>query len=120
MPCWPSAEVQELRARKIGHVVVDARSTVRGRRTSAAWAGKRVPFAERYPVATKRVVRAVLKAADIFSSDPERSCAFLVDQGYSGEYDYAAEAVREIPYGRGANTIEDTVRFFALSCTRRG
>ena len=55
---------------------------------------------KKHPVATKRVVRAILKAADICVSDPERVARLLVDGGYTKQYDYALQALREIPYAK--------------------
>ena len=114
-------EVQELRARKIGHVVVDGALDRPWSQSFCCLVLANASFAEKYPVATKRVVRAVLKAADICSSDPERVVRLLVDQGYSGEYEYADRAVRDIPYARWREyDPEDTVRFFALRLHEAG
>ena len=40
-------------------------------------------FVQQCPVATKRVLRAILKAADLCTSGPERVARFLVDKGYT-------------------------------------
>jgi NitT/TauT family transport system substrate-binding protein len=73
-------QVQELRARKIGHSIVNML-------TDRPWSqyyccmlvGHR-DFVQRYPVATKRAMRAILKAADICSREPEKVVRFLVDK----------------------------------------
>jgi NitT/TauT family transport system substrate-binding protein len=106
---------QELRAKRIGHVVVN--STV-----DRPWshyfccmlAGNR-EFVRTHPVATKRALRAILKAADICAFEPERSARLLVDKGYTTRYDSALQTVRAIPYNRWREyDAEDTVRFYSL------
>jgi NitT/TauT family transport system substrate-binding protein len=72
-------------------------------------------FVRKHPVATKRVVRALLKAADLCSLEPERTTRLLVDKGYTKNYDYALQALTEIPYHRWREyDAEDSVRFYAL------
>ena len=112
---------QEARARKLGHVVV---STVMDRPWSQYFcclmAGHR-DFVRRYPVATKRALRAFLKATDICAREPERVARFLVDEGYAERYDYTLQALQEIPYNRWREyDPEDTVRFHALRLHEAG
>jgi NitT/TauT family transport system substrate-binding protein len=112
---------QEARARKLGHVLI---STVMDRPWSQYFcclmAGRR-DFVRRYPVATKRALRAIMKATDICANEPERVARFLVDQGFAERYEYALQAMREIPYNhwRGYDP-EDTVRFHALRLHEAG
>jgi NitT/TauT family transport system substrate-binding protein len=112
---------QEARARKLGHVIV---STVMDRPWSQYFcclmAGHR-DFVRRYPVATKRALRAILKATDICAREPERVARFLVDEGYAERYDYTLQALKEIPYNRWREYVpEDTVRFHALRLHEAG
>jgi NitT/TauT family transport system substrate-binding protein len=37
-------------------------------------------FVRKHPVATKRALRAILKAADVCAREPERAARFLVDE----------------------------------------
>ena len=68
-----------------------------------------------HPVATKRVLRAILKANDICAAEPERAAQQLVDRGFTERYDYALQALTELPYARWREfDAEDTLRFFAL------
>ena len=55
-------------------------------------------FVRNYPVATKRVLRAILKAADICAAEPERAAQQLVDRGFTARYDYALQTLTELPY----------------------
>lgn len=106
---------QELRARGIGHVILD---TTQDRPWSQYFCcmmtGNR-EFVRRNPVATKRALRAFLKAADICASDPARAARFMVDRGYESRYDVALEVIRTLPYRRWREANpEDTLRFHAL------
>jgi len=70
---------------------------------------------EKHPVATKRVVRAILKAADLCASEPARAARMLVDGGFTPRYDYALQALQELPYDKWREyDHEDTMRFYAL------
>ena len=76
-------EPQELRARKIGRVILNTA-------TDQPWSqyfccmlvGNR-EFVRDHPVATKRVLRAILKATDICAAEPERAAQRLVDGGFT-------------------------------------
>ena len=72
-------------------------------------------------MATKRALRAILKAADLCALEPDRAAQFLVDQGYTARYDYARQAMQELPYGKWREyNPEDTVRFYALRLQEAG
>ena len=72
-------------------------------------------FVVKYPVATKRVVRAMLKATDFCASEPERAARRLVDGGFTPQYDFALQTLNENPYGHWRDyDAEDSVRFYAL------
>ena len=46
---------------------------------------------------------------------PAPVARFLVDKGYAEHYDYALQALKEIPYNKWRQyNHEDTVRFYAL------
>jgi len=72
-------------------------------------------FVRNHPVATKRVLRAIIKATDFCAAEPARAAQKIVDLGFAGQYDYALQALQEIPYGKWrAYEPEDTLRFYAL------
>ena len=72
-------------------------------------------FARKHPVAAKRAVRAIIKAEQICGLEPERVARDMVAQGFTKSYDYALQAMRDIPYGRlWQYDPEDAVRFYAL------
>lgn len=106
---------QELHAKKIGHVIVN---TTLDRPWSQYFccmlAGHR-DFVQRYPVATKRALRAVLKATDICAEDPQRAARYMVEKGYESRYEVALEIVEGLPYDRWRTASPaDTLRFHAL------
>ena len=108
-------EPQELRARNIGHVIFNS-SVDRpwSQYFCCTLAGNR-EFIARYPVATKRVIRALLKAADLCASAPEQAARLIVDGGFTENYDYALQTLNENPYGSWRDyDAEDSVRFYAL------
>jgi len=108
-------EVQELHARKVGHVVLrTAVDRPWSQYFCCALAGNR-EYVARHPVATKRVVRALLKAADLCATQPERSARLIVDRGFTERYDYALQTLTDNPYGSWREYDgEDSVRFYAL------
>jgi NitT/TauT family transport system substrate-binding protein len=78
-------------------------------------------FIQRHPIATKRVTRAILKATDLCVTDPERIAQMLVDGGFTPRYDYALQALNEVPYGAWRDyDPEDTLRFYALRLHEAG
>ena len=101
-------EPQELRARKIGHVILNTT-------TDKPWSqyfccmlcGNR-EFVHEHPVATKRVLRAILKANDICAAEPERAAQHLVDA-----------RVRAAVRLRAPNADRAAVRAAGASSTRR-
>jgi NitT/TauT family transport system substrate-binding protein len=108
-------EPQELHARGVGHVIVrTAVDRPWSQYFCCALAGNR-EFVARYPGATKRVVRAILKAADLCAGEPEQTARRLVDGGFTGHYDYALQTLNENPYGHWREyNPEDSIRFYAL------
>jgi NitT/TauT family transport system substrate-binding protein len=108
-------EPQELHARNVGHVILrTAVDRPWSQYFCCALAGNS-EFVARYPAATKRVVRAILKATDLCASEPERAARRLVDGGFTEHYDYALQTLNENPYRdwREYNP-EDSIRFYAL------
>jgi NitT/TauT family transport system substrate-binding protein len=106
---------QELRARKIGHVILDTSQDRPWSQYFCCVLGASRRFAEKNPVATKRALRAFLKAADICANEPERAARYMVRKGYEPRYEIAHEVLSKISYRhwREANP-EDSLRFYAL------
>jgi len=108
-------EPQELRAKQIGRIIFD---TAVDRPWSQYFccmlAGNR-EFVRRHPVATKRAMRAILKATDLCASEPARAARLLVDGGFTPSYEYALQTLKDVPYDRWREyDAEDTIRFYTL------
>ena len=68
-----------------------------------------------HPIATKRFLRAMYKAAEFCTADPAKAAQRLVDSGYAERYEYALETIESIPYDLWHEyNAEDTMRFYAL------
>jgi NitT/TauT family transport system substrate-binding protein len=106
---------QELRAKQVGHVVVNSNVDRPWSQYFCCMVIANRDFVQKHPVATKRAVRAILKAADVCAVEPAQVAQFLVDKGYAERYDYALQAMQEVPYDKWREyDPEDTVRFYAL------
>jgi NitT/TauT family transport system substrate-binding protein len=108
-------EPQMLRARAVGHVIVN---TAVDRPWSQYFccmlAGNR-EFVRDHPIATKRTLRAILKATDLCVTEPARVARQIVDGGFTPRYDYALQTLNEVPYDKWREyDPEDTVRFYSL------
>jgi NitT/TauT family transport system substrate-binding protein len=114
-------EPAELRAKNVGKVILN---TAQDRPWSQYFCcvviGNR-EFVQRNPVATKRVLRSILKAADICAADPERAARFLVDMRYETRYPIGLEVMKSVSYTRWRHdNPEDTLRFHALRLREGG
>jgi NitT/TauT family transport system substrate-binding protein len=106
---------QELRARKIGHVIVNNAVDRPWSQYFCCMLGGHRDFVRKNPVAVKRVMRAMLKANDLCSKESEASAKFLVDRGFTPRHDRALEALKENVFDKWRDyDAEDTVRFYAL------
>ena len=113
---------QELRAKQIGHVVVNSSVDRPWSQYFCCMVAGNRAFVRTHPVATKRALRALLKAADVCAREPERVARFLVDKGYTTRYDSALQVLQEIPYLHAWREFnaEDTLRFYALRLHEAG
>jgi NitT/TauT family transport system substrate-binding protein len=114
-------EAQELRDRKIGHSIVNSSTDRPWSQYFCCMLFGRTEFVQKYPIATKRVVRAILKAADLCANEPQRVARLMVERGFTPRYDYALQSLQELPYGVWRDyDPEDTVRFYALRLNEAG
>ena len=112
---------QALRAQQIGHVLVNSAVDRPWSQYFCCLVVGNRDFVQKYPVATKRALRAILKAADLCAQEPERAARLLVDRKSTPRFDYALQAMQEIPYNKWREyDPEDTVRFYALRLHEAG
>ncbi len=106
---------QELRSKKIGHVILNTAQDRPWSQYFCCVVAAHRDFVRKYPVATKRAIRAILKGADICATEPERAAQHLVAKEWEPRYKIALEVLRELPYRRWREANpEDTLRFHAL------
>ena len=114
-------EPQELRGRNIGRVIVNSVLDRPWSQYFCCVLAANREYIRRYPIATKRVLRAIVKAADLCANEPARVARQIVDAGFTPSYDYALQTIKEIPYVRWREyNPEDAVRFYALRLREAG
>jgi NitT/TauT family transport system substrate-binding protein len=114
-------EPQELRARNIGNVIFNSAIDRPWSQYFCCMVAGHRDYVRRKPVATKRVVRAIIKAADLCASQPERVARRIVDAGFTPRYEYALQTFKEIQYAKWREyDPEDAVRFYSLRLREAG
>jgi NitT/TauT family transport system substrate-binding protein len=114
-------EPQELRARGIGHVIVNSAVDRPWSQYFCCMLAGSPAFVRDNPVATRRVLRAILKTADLCATDPARVAHLLVNGGFTPRYDYALQTLTDNGYDKWREyDAEDTVRFYALRLREAG
>jgi NitT/TauT family transport system substrate-binding protein len=114
-------ESQDLRARRIGHVIVNTAVDRPWSQYFCCLLGGNPEYVRKNPVATKRALRAILKATDLCATEPERAAQRLVDGGFIPRYDYALQTLKENAYDKWRDyDAEDTIRFYALRLHEAG
>ena len=85
-PPW----AQELRARNVGHVILNTTFDRPWSEYFCCMLIGAVDFVRHNPIATKRVVRAMLRATDICAAKPDWVAHRLVDRGFLPRYELCA------------------------------
>jgi NitT/TauT family transport system substrate-binding protein len=114
-------EPQELRARHAGHVIVSTAADRPWSQYFCCMLSVSRDYVRSYPIATKRALRAILKATDLCATDPARAARQIVDRGFTPRYDYALQTLSENFYDKWRDyDAEDTIRFYALRLHEAG
>jgi NitT/TauT family transport system substrate-binding protein len=112
---------QKLRAKKIGHTILNNTVDRPWSQYFCCMISATAEYVNRYPVATKRVLRAILKAADLCVSDPQWVAQQMVERDFVSSYDYALQTLKDIRYDRWRDfDPEDSLRFYALRLQELG
>ncbi|HEY7747060.1 MAG TPA: ABC transporter substrate-binding protein [Aestuariivirgaceae bacterium] len=112
---------QQLRAKNIGHVILNITTDPPWSQHFCCMISARSDFVNNYPIATKRILRAILKAADFCASNPQLAARQLVDREFLPSYEYALQTLGDIRYDRWRDyDAEDSVRFYALRMQETG
>jgi len=106
---------QELRQDGIGHVLLNSATDKPWSQYFCCTVNANQEFVRKFPVATKRALRAILKATDVCAAEPARAAQFLVDRGYVASFQSALRTMQDVPYRNWRDyNPEDTVRFYGL------
>jgi NitT/TauT family transport system substrate-binding protein len=112
---------QDLRARSLAHVLANSALDRPWSEYFCCMLSGSRSYIRSHPVATKRVLRAFLKATDLCTTQPAWTAQYLVEGKFAERYDYALQALNEIPFGRWRDyDAEDSVRFQALRLRELG
>jgi NitT/TauT family transport system substrate-binding protein len=111
-----SEEVHELRTRKIGHVIMSSTDDRPWSQYFCCMLAGNREFVRAHPIATKRAVRAILKASSLCALEPDRVARFIVDRGFTtAPYEYVRSTITNLPYTKWREyDPADTVRFYTL------
>jgi NitT/TauT family transport system substrate-binding protein len=114
-------EPQRLRAQGVSHVIVNSAQDRPWSQYFCCMLMANPEFVRTKPIATKRVVRAILRATDLCVSAPTKVARRIVDRGFTPNYDYAVQTLSDVPYGKWRDyDPEDTLRFYALRLHEAG
>jgi NitT/TauT family transport system substrate-binding protein len=113
-------EPQDLRARGIGHVIVNTAVDGPWSQYFCCMLTGNRQFVRDNPVATKRVLRAILKATDLCATEPGLAARQLVGRSRTARYDYAFQTLSENHYSWREYDAEDTIRWYALRLREAG
>jgi NitT/TauT family transport system substrate-binding protein len=112
---------QELRARKIGHTILNNAVDSPWSDYFCCMISATADYVNKYPVATKRVLRSIIKSADVCVADPEMVARQMVDREFVPSYDLALQTLKDIRYDRWREfDAEDSMRFYALRMQELG
>jgi NitT/TauT family transport system substrate-binding protein len=113
----------ELIAQGYGHILVDTNIDKPWSQYFCCMVAGQSYFIEKNPIATRRALRAILKAADSVARDPALATKTMIAMKIrpEAEYESILRALKEIPYGvwREYNP-EDTLRFYGLRMRETG
>ena len=118
--CSPPVST-EARDRKIGHVIANTTTDRPWSQYFCCVLMAQREFGAKFPVATRRALRAFLKSTEICSARPDEAARMLVKQGLTKRYDYALQGLKEIPYARWRDfDAADSMRYYALRLKENG
>jgi NitT/TauT family transport system substrate-binding protein len=104
----------ELRHKKIGHTLVNTTLDKPWSQYSCCLIASTKAFVHKHPVATKRALRAILKAVDLCALEPNHVARFMADH-VDWDYDSTLQWLRELPFGKWREIdVTDSLTFWAL------
>ena len=105
----------DLRTRRIGRVILTSALDRPWSQYFCCLVAANKEFVRKNPVASKRALRAIIKASELCATDADLAVRAYMKQGFKPNPDVARQAIKELPYGRWRDyNPEETVRFYAL------
>lgn len=105
----------EMRARGIRNIILNTTTDRPWSEHFCCMVTANREFARKHPVATKRALRAILKAEDICASEPERAARIVEKRHPAVKPEILVQAMKELPYRTWRQfSPENTVRFYAI------
>src|SRR6476620_667278 len=116
-----TSQYTEVRAKNIGHTVFSNLVDRPWSQYFCCMLAGRSEYVDKYPVATKRVLRAVLRSAEFCASNPTAAARAVVDRGFLPSYEAALTTLQNTGHDKwGEYDAEDSVRFYALRMLETG
>ena len=116
-----TSQFSEVRANKIGHTVFSNLLDRPWSQYFCCMVAGRTDYVDKYPVATKRVLRAILQSAEFCASNPKSAARALVDRGFLPSYDVALTTLQNTGQDKWREyDVTDSVRFYALRMLETG
>lgn len=110
-----------IREKQVGHVILNTTTDEPWRHFFCCMIAARRDFMRDYPIATKRALRALVKAIELCEADREGAAQRLVARRAIDRYDFALKTLEEIPYGAWRTyDPEASLRFLALRLREAG
>jgi NitT/TauT family transport system substrate-binding protein len=108
-------EPQELRARHLGHVLVNTAVDKPWADYFCCMLAANSEYVRVHPIASKRIMRAILKATDLCATQPAHAARQLVNAQGAIRYDFALQTLNDNQYDKWRDyDPEDTIRWYAL------
>jgi NitT/TauT family transport system substrate-binding protein len=116
-----TSQYSEVRAKNIGHTVFANLVDRPWSQYFCCMVAGRSAYVDKYPVATKRVLRAILRSAEFCAANPTAAARAVVDRGFLPSYDVALTTLQNTGQDKwGEYDAEDSVRFYALRMLETG
>jgi len=113
-------EPQQLRAAHVGHVLVNTAIDRPWSQYFCCMLAGFPDYVRAYPNATRSVLCAFLRAADLCATDPAGTARRLAAGGRVSRADYAAQTLADNNYKWREFDPEDTIRWYALRLRETG
>ena len=108
-------EPQMVRAKGVGHTILRTSFDRPWSEYYCCMLAGNSAYVRDHPVATKRILRALMKSVDLCLSKPELQVQAAVEKGFVGDYEIALQTMSDVKYGVWREyDPEDSMRFFGL------